>query len=223
MATKTPNKARKAKNSAKKPSKPSNSTIKANPKKKPDLAPKRGYRRGEIYYIHECPEHPSRGNEIWSDRAGVIVSNDVYNTHSGVAMVVYLTSAGKNRTVPTHVALTSKGKEVIALCEQIHTVDASRIGDYMDRVSENDFKNLEEALMFALNLNPHSASPQGIYKKWERHIQSKNLAVDHGQVLYDPLDHIKHLETKLELANKEKDAFKLLYENSEAKLKLLKN
>ena len=61
-------------------------------------------------------------------RPVIIVSNDAANTHSPVVTVVPLTSQCK-KPLPTHVLIREQGLSTssTALCEQIITVDKSRL------------------------------------------------------------------------------------------------
>ena len=62
-------------------------------------------------------------------RPVIIVSNDVANAHSPVITVVPLTSRLAKNSLPTHVHLREQGltKDSLALCEQIISLDKSRL------------------------------------------------------------------------------------------------
>ena len=77
-------------------------------------------RRGEIYYIDN---ENAVGCEQRGIRPAVIVGNDVGNKYSPVLLVVYFTLQPK-KALPTHVYVRGYGT---ALCEQIFTIDKSRI------------------------------------------------------------------------------------------------
>ena len=106
--------------------------------------------RGEIYYIHETAVE---GSEQAGGRPAVIVSNDVGNEHAPVVEVVYLTTREK-KSMPTHVAVkTAPAWQSTALCEQIHTVTKSRIGDYKGQTTEAELAAIDRALAVSLGLN----------------------------------------------------------------------
>ena len=172
-------------------------------------------KRGEVYYINESPQTPSIGHEIWSNRAGIIVSNDVFNARSGVALIVYLNSNRNQTQSPTHVHVKCKGKQVVAMCEQIHTVDITRIDDQMDTLTEDEMNQVEQALMFALQINPTN-SPQGIFKKWEKYIHTLSLPVN-GETI-DPMQEIGRLKEYVRLLEQDVQSYKNLYKTAQAKL-----
>lgn len=107
--------------------------------------------RGEIYYIYE---KPVTGSEQRSGRPAIIVSNDICNATSQVVEVVYLTLRRKP-PIPTHVIIHSGPcANSTVLCEQITSVDVSRIGDYMCRIPEDLEEALDNALKVSLSLSP---------------------------------------------------------------------
>lgn len=106
-------------------------------------------KRGEIYYINSIM---AKGSEQKSGRPGIIVSNDKANEHSDVVEIVYLTTKHKG-DLPTHVTIRATGVNSIALCEQITSVDKSRIGDYRGKVSAAEMLNLEIALAISLGID----------------------------------------------------------------------
>ena len=81
--------------------------------------------RGDIFYIGLNPY--TTGCEQWSGRPGIIVSNDQNNLHSQTVEVVYCTTRHKPN-LPTHTTILSTPYESTVLCEQVTTVDISRIG-----------------------------------------------------------------------------------------------
>ncbi|MGX8697549.1 MAG: type II toxin-antitoxin system PemK/MazF family toxin [Prevotella sp.] len=105
-------------------------------------------KRGEIYYI-DIPFYT--GSEMTKDRPGVIVSCDALNNTSPVVTVVYLTATAKRMT-PGHVVIQSAHRLSTALCEQVYTVDKSRIGDYVGEVSEDEMANIDQAICRTLSL-----------------------------------------------------------------------
>ena len=107
--------------------------------------------RGEIYYIERIPAQ-TVGSEQQYGRPAVIVSNDMCNTYSTTVEVVYLTTQPKN-DLPTHVTIRSSTKPSIALCEQIHTIDVKRLGDYVAICTESEMNAIDAALMISLGID----------------------------------------------------------------------
>ena len=122
--------------------------------------------RGDIVYVSGDPANPPKGSEIWPDRLGIIVSADVLNRTSGVVMVVYLTTSEKKRLCPTHIPVISSNKQAMAMCEQVHTVDKSRITDHVGRITEDELEDVEAGILFGLQIN-RGKNPQGIFRKFQ--------------------------------------------------------
>lgn len=106
-------------------------------------------KRGDIFYIQKSAS--VCGSEQIAGRPGIIVSNDIGNSTSETVEVVYLTTRHKT-TLPTHVPISSSARESTALCEQITTVSIERVGDYCGRVTDDELRMIDEALMVSLNL-----------------------------------------------------------------------
>lgn len=112
------------------------------------------FARGEIYYI--CLR-PVFGSEQQAGRPAIIVSNDMNNAYSDTVEVVYLTTQPK-KDLPTHVTIRSNQKVSTALCEQVHTVDVSRISDYFATCTEQEMGAIDAALLVSLGLS--AAEPE---------------------------------------------------------------
>ena len=81
------------------------------------------------------------------------MSNRLCNKHSPVVEVVYLTCQHKP-PLPTHVRIDSAGRCSTALCEQITSVDVSRLGDYKGHLIDREMAQVDTALMASLELHP---------------------------------------------------------------------
>ena len=106
-------------------------------------------KRGEIYYIN-IPFYT--GSEMAKARPGVIVSCDALNRSSPVVTVVYLTATPKHWS-PGHVFVDSAPRPSTALCEQIYTVDKSRLTDCLGMVTECELAEIDAAISRTLNLS----------------------------------------------------------------------
>ena len=111
--------------------------------------------RGEIYYVSIAPQ---TGCEIQAGRPAIIVSNHRSNATSDVLEVVYLTTRPK-KDLPTHVRITSTGRDSTALCEQISSVSRSRFGNYVGYCSDEEMQLLERALMISLGIADLGTAP----------------------------------------------------------------
>lgn len=106
--------------------------------------------RGEVYYVY--PNYAETGSEQWSGRPAVVVSADVINRHSQCVEVVYLTTKPKT-DYATHVLTNATGRLSTVICEQITSVDKSRLNDCCGRCSAKELAQIDEALRFSLGLN----------------------------------------------------------------------
>lgn len=114
------------------------------------------FTRGDIYYVDAIP---TVGHETLAGRPAVIVSNNKCNKHSPVLEVVYLTTADKPN-LPTHVTIRSAPRVSTALCEQVHSVDASRIGNFCGRCTEQELRAIDTALLISLGLSMGGGSSE---------------------------------------------------------------
>ena len=102
-------------------------------------------KRGEIYYIEN---DKAVGCEQRGIRPAVIVGNDVGNKYSPVLLVVYFTRQHK-KALPTHVYVRGHGT---ALCEQIFTIDKTRLLQKKGECTESDIERINKALRISLGM-----------------------------------------------------------------------
>ena len=105
--------------------------------------------RGDIYYVART--YQENGSEQHAGRPAVIVSNNKNNENSGTVEVVYLTTKPK-KDLPTHVSIYSSTFPSTVLCEQIHTVNKSRVGDKIGTLTEDELADVDDALAISLGL-----------------------------------------------------------------------
>lgn len=86
-------------------------------------------------------------------RPGVIVQNNVGNSHSPNLIVIPLTSKINKHKIPTHVFLEADKcglqKDSIALCEGISNVSKENVFDYVTTLPKDVFSELSEAYCMA--------------------------------------------------------------------------
>lgn len=80
----------------------------------------------------------------------MIVSNDVCNDVSPVIEVMFLTSR-KKHPLPTHVNVQCELYST-ALCEQITSVDKTRLLEYVGRASPEEMQQIDEAIKISLGI-----------------------------------------------------------------------
>lgn len=115
--------------------------------------------RGEIYYV--LPEGNEVGCEQRSGRPGIVVSNNLNNKHAATVEVVYLTTKEKKPLV-THVFIGSSQLPSTAICEQITTVDKTRLNDYCGKLTQGEMEAVEVAIMASLGLDNYLSKPQPV-------------------------------------------------------------
>lgn len=111
-------------------------------------------KRGEIYM---ALLDPVIGSEQGGRRPVVIVQNDRGNRCSPTVIVLPLTSSAKKGGLPTHVRLPAgegglKRPSVI-LCEQVRTLEKTRLTRYMGRLDAKKLKEVEAALSVSLAMD----------------------------------------------------------------------
>lgn len=124
-------------------------------------------KRGDIYYVERSQYAPSTGNEQWSGRPAIIVSNDKNNEFSQTVVVVYLTTKPKV-DLPTHIDIRSSTKPSVALCEQVTTVAFERIGNFIAHCTDQEMQMIDAALEISLDIN---CEPQVVEKIVEKVVE----------------------------------------------------
>ena len=110
-------------------------------------------KRGEIYWINPPV---TIGSEQAGRRPFLIIQNDVGNSTSATTIVAAVTSQTSRRWYPFHVSFTSQEsglrRDGIVKCEQIQTVDQSRLGRFLGRLSAEKMREIDMALHHSLGL-----------------------------------------------------------------------
>lgn len=102
--------------------------------------PANAMRRGEIYWV-DIPN--AIGHELMKDRPAIIVSCDALNDNSPVVQVVYC-SASPKKELPEHITIRSTEQISTALCENVYTVDKSRVGRFVGRCTRREMEQEDE-------------------------------------------------------------------------------
>ena len=109
-------------------------------------------KRGDIVYV-EIPY--ATGHEMMKDRPAVVVSNNAQNYAGEVVSVIYMTGSQKADR-PYHVevkgAMSLRHGPSTALCENIYTVDKSRLGKIMGSCSEEEMAAIDNGILLTLDL-----------------------------------------------------------------------
>ena len=108
-------------------------------------------KRGEIY---RADLDPVRGSEQGGIRPVLIVQNDLGNRTSPTVIVAPLTSRQKRLRQPTHVRIDPPEGGLrfpsLVLCEQVRTLEKSRLFAFLGEVSAESLLRVDEALRRAL-------------------------------------------------------------------------
>lgn len=115
-------------------------------------------KRGEVYWISSNPT--ARGSEVMKRRPGVIIQNNIGNTHSPTLIVAYLSNEAKAMHLPTHVT-TQFG---IIQLEQIGTIDKFRIGEKIGDLSYTELLAFNEALSVSVGLEKPKSFVDSIFE-----------------------------------------------------------
>lgn len=108
-------------------------------------------KRGEIYYADLSP---TIGREQDGFRPVLILQNDMGNKYGDTTIVAAITSRQTSNYLPTHVKLVSDCMkcESIIMLEQIRTIDKTRLGEYVGRISKQTRKLVNKAIAISLGI-----------------------------------------------------------------------
>ena len=146
--------------------------------------------RGDIFYVGLTTF--VTGREQWAGRPGIIVSNDQNNLHSETVEVVYCTTRYKPN-LPTHTTVLSTPYESTVLCEQVTTVDISRLGNYIGRCTEKEMCEIDRCIRVSLGLqedktakpNPAYVPPMGNRQKENEEMIARRVERDTYRKMYE--------------------------------------
>ncbi len=104
-------------------------------------------KRGDVWYYRA---NDAVGYEEFVGRPMVVVSNDIFNATTPLVVGVYTTSKPKNNK--TSPKLNSMGTSSWAVCNQIVTVDKSRLDKRIGTLSYSDMERVDIAMRVVLSL-----------------------------------------------------------------------
>lgn len=105
-------------------------------------------KRGDVYWVNLSP---TIGSEINKLRPCVLVGANPINQVRRTVVVVPLSTSAQARP-PIAVSVECLGQQVTAVCDQIRTVDKSRLHKPAGNLSKKDLHSLEEGLRQVLSL-----------------------------------------------------------------------
>ena len=104
--------------------------------------------RGEVYWVDL---KPTTGAEINKLRPCVIVGATPINKARHTVVVVPLSTSAKARP-PLTISVNCLNRQVVAVCDQIRTVDKSRLKNAAGFLSSHDVQALDDGLRQVLAL-----------------------------------------------------------------------
>lgn len=122
--------------------------------------------RGDIFYIRK--HGGIVGSEQTPGRPAVVVSNEKNNKHSPTVEIVYCTTKPKE-CLSTHCTIRSTTVTSTVLCEQITTVDKTRIGDYIGTCTDDEMARIDTAMRISLALEMNIGNTIHSRKKRKQH------------------------------------------------------
>ena len=102
----------------------------------------------DIWYVRL---QQNQGSEQSGTRPCIIVSNDISNCYSSIAIMIPLSTKTDNKSLQQHVILKRQNypfltKDSIDLTEQIRVIDKGRLIDKIGKVTEQDYYKIIKSL-----------------------------------------------------------------------------
>lgn len=104
--------------------------------------------RGDIFWVDL---NPTTGSEINKQRPCVLVGATPINQARHTVVIVPLSTSAKARP-PITILVSCLNKQVTAVCDQIRTVDKSRLKGFIGTLSDMDLNSLDDGLRQVLSL-----------------------------------------------------------------------
>lgn len=179
----------------------------------------RDIRQGDVWFVEAAPVPGggSIGNEMWSGRPGVVVSNDTINKRSGVVQIVYLTSSKRRHTNVTHVPVCANNQQSIAVCNQVTNIDTSRLTNYIGHITGHELQEIQNGIAFTLGLG--GAKPGAALHKWEQQLDAHSIDLYEQELSLndnvEPNVRVEDLKETVLRITKERDALRAAITASE--------
>lgn len=106
-------------------------------------------KRGDIVYLKKSAYFGAMGHIQGGYRPMIVVSNDIGNKYSNLAICVPLTTNKSRLGFPTHVLINDHS---VALCEQLFTFNQNDIDRIVGHASGKEMQQLNNCLMVSLGV-----------------------------------------------------------------------
>jgi len=112
--------------------------------------------RGDIVYVNL---EPKTGSETGEKRPCLVIQNNINNKYAPTTIIAVITSKRRlenKKKYPTHIWI-NKGEggltiDSIIQCEQIRTIDKSRITKKIGHLNDDFMQEVEEAIKIILSI-----------------------------------------------------------------------
>lgn len=108
------------------------------------------YKRGDVFFAALGDD--GIGSEQNGTRPVVIIQNNVGNRFSPTLIVACVTSKIFKNQIPTHVAVNFGGSTSLVLCEQIKTIDKTRLLNRVGVLNPTEIYEINRALKLSLEI-----------------------------------------------------------------------
>ena len=108
-------------------------------------------KRGDVYYADLAGV---KGSEQGGIRPVVVVQNDKGNRYSKTIIVAPISKKMSKPPIPTHVIFSNSALSYVSmiLCEQLRTIDKSRLGQWICTLDKKTMEKIDHAIMVSLAL-----------------------------------------------------------------------
>lgn len=96
-----------------------------------------------------------KGSEQGGVRPVLVIQNDIGNRYSPTTVVLSITGQIDKCKLPTHVLLSKEhgfARNSVILCEQVRTIDKSRLQKFLCELDELTMKKVENSILISLGL-----------------------------------------------------------------------
>lgn len=116
-------------------------------------------KRGDVFFCQGSPD--AVGSEERKTRPVVIVQNDAGNASAPTVIVANMTTNTTRRLYPMQFDIDLPGLSVSrVLCEQIRTVDKSRLLKHVYSLNDAERRKLDECLAVSFGMTPRQAAQE---------------------------------------------------------------
>ena len=175
-------------------------------------------KRGEIYYVEATREKEPFILDHSKNRPAIIVSNDRFNTKSGIVSVIYLSSTAPEFPVTNVPGIMARGRTSTAVCLQVFTINKSRLRNCIGTVPEEQMHRIDAAICYGLGIEYNVNSVNYKLKAGNQKLLSRlreaeakleEVAKARQEINYP--EYVEQLKLQLSAIYAEKEAYNSVY------------